>query len=159
MRRLSVFAALVLLVGAAVPLVSANQEDGPHHLSGNVQAAFQGAPGITAMIQFEVQTGPTGKLQDGYYRYEGMTPAVDRSQATVDAIRFFTDKTGARAADFTGTECSLLSTPGSCHWYHIVVTDGSSRGLSDTFCGGTDKANPTDCPFRFDVLDGSIRIY
>jgi len=50
---------------AAVPLVSANQEGPARHFSGNVFAAFQGVSGTTAMIQFEVQTGPRGNLQDG----------------------------------------------------------------------------------------------
>ena len=135
------------------------------HVEGNVIARYLDNAGITAMLQLEVRTGPTGEVQYGFYRYEGMTPALSRMQATVDRVRFFTDASGAQAADFSGKEYNLSPTvdpnypTGACRWYHVVVTDGSRVGLPDTFCGGTDQANPTACPFKFDVLGGAIRIH
>ena len=133
-------------------------------LAGNVIAKASGDASLTAMLQLEVQTGPTGEVQYGYYRWEGMTPTLSRMQATVDSVRFFTDASGALAADFTGKECNLSPTvdpgypTGACRWYHVVVTDGSRVGLPDTFCGGTDQGNPTACPFKYDVVGGAIRI-
>jgi hypothetical protein len=135
------------------------------HVEGNVIARYFDNAGITAMLQLEVRTGPAGEIQYGFYRFEGMTPALNRTQATVDKVRFFTDTSGAQAADITGKECNLSPTvdpsypTGACRWYHVVVTDGSRVGLPDTFCGGTDQANPTACPFKFDVVGGAIRIH
>jgi hypothetical protein len=133
-------------------------------VAGNVIARYHDDAGISAVLQFEVQTGPTGDVQYGYYRFEGMTPVLNRTQATIDRVRFFTDASGAPAADFSGKECNLSPSvdpnypTGACRWYHIVVTDGSRIGLPDTFCGGTDQNNPSACPFKFDVTGGAIRI-
>jgi hypothetical protein len=133
-------------------------------VSGNVITKYHDDAGLTAMLQFDVQTGPTGDVQYGFYRFGQLTPVLARLQATVDSVRFFTDASGAQAADFTGRECNLGPTvdtnypTGACRWYHVVVTDGSRVGLPDTFCGGTDQNNPSACPFKFDVVDGAIRI-
>jgi hypothetical protein len=133
-------------------------------VAGNVIARYHDNSSITAMLQMEVRTGPTGKVQYGFYRFEGMTPVLSRSQATIESIRFFTDASGAQAADFSGKECLLSPSvdpnlpTGACRWYHVVVTDGSRVGLPDTFCGGTDQGNPSACPFKFDVIGGAIRI-
>lgn len=135
------------------------------HLAGNVIAKYHDDASITAMLQFEVQTGPSGDVQYGFYRFEGMTPVLNRSQATIDRVRFFTDASGAQAADFSGKECNLSPSvdpnypTGACGWYHIVVTDGSRVGLPDTFCGDTDQGNPSACPFKFDIVGGAIRIH
>ena len=133
-------------------------------VTGNVIAKYHDNPSITAMLQLDVRTGPTGNVQYGIYRFEGMTPALSRAQATVESVRFFTDASGAQAADFSGKECLLSPSvdpnlpTGSCRWYHVVVTDGSRVGLPDTFCGGTDQGNPSACPFKYDVEGGAIRI-
>jgi hypothetical protein len=133
-------------------------------VTGNVIAKYHDNATITAMLQMEVRTGPAGDVQYGIYRFEGMTPALNRSQATVERVRFFKDASGAQAADLSGKECNLSASvdpnnpTGACRWYHVVVTDGSRVGLPDTFCGGTDQSNPSACPFKYDIVGGDIRI-
>jgi hypothetical protein len=140
--------------------------------SRHVAGSFVGSGfDITAMFLFEVDVAPTGALWSGYYTFDGMTGynAGARSQATVDTIRFFTAASGAPAAEFTGWECLLAKAPagadpiGTCSHYRIIVTDGASKGLADTFCGGkADVTNPIDpmyCPYSFKVEKGDIRIY
>jgi hypothetical protein len=142
------------------------------HVAGNFVGSA-GSPVVTGMMLFEVNAAPTGALQSGYYTFNSMSGLAEwvgnRSQATVDTIRFFTAASGAPAAEFTGWECLLAKAPaapdsvGTCGHYRIIVTDGASRGLADTFCGG--KADVTDandglyCPYVWKVEKGDIRIY
>ena len=46
--------------------------------------------------------------------------------------------------------------------HRIIVTDGASRGLADTFCGGkadvTDPNDPLYFPYVWRVEKGDIRI-
>jgi hypothetical protein len=142
------------------------------HVAGNFVGSA-GDPVISGMMLFEVKAGPTGALQSGYYTFNAMTGPADwagnRTQATVDTIRFFTAASGAPAAEFTGWECVLakaLAAPdpvGTCGHYRIIVTDGASLGLADTFCGGkadvTDPSNALYCPYVWKVEKGDIRIY
>ena len=142
------------------------------HVAGNFVGSA-GDPVINGMMLFEVNAGSTGALQSGYYTFNAMTGPADwagnRTQATVDTIRFFTAASGAPAAEFTGWECVLakaLAGPdpvGTCGHYRIIVTDGASRGLADTFCGGkadvTDPSNALYCPYVWKVEKGDIRIY
>ena len=142
------------------------------HVAGNF-VGTSGDPVITAMFLFEVNAGPTAALQSGYYTFNAMTGPADwagaRTQATVDTIRFFTAGSGAPAAEFTGWECLLAKAPaapdpvGTCSHYRIIVTDGASLGLADTFCGGkadvTDPNAPLYCPYVWKVDKGDIRIY
>jgi hypothetical protein len=142
------------------------------HVAGNFVGST-GSPVLTAMFLIEVNAGPTGALPTGYYTFNGMTGSTDwigtRTQATVDTIRFFTAASGAPAAEFTGWECLLAKGPtladpvGSCSHYRIIVTDGASLGLADTFCGGkadvTDPNDPLYCPYIWKVEKGDIRIF
>lgn len=142
------------------------------HVAGNF-VGTTGSPVLTAMFLFDVDAAPTGALQSGSYTFNGMTGSTDwigaRTQATVDTIRFFTAASGAPAAEFTGWECLLAKAPtgadpvGTCSHYRIIVTDGASRGLSDTFCGGKadviDPSAPLYCPYVWTVDKGDIRIY
>lgn len=152
---------MIALASATVP---------SRHVAGNfVGSGF----GITAMYLFEVDAAPSGAVQFGYYTFNGMTGpdwAGVRTQATVDTVRFFTATSGSPAAEFTGTECLLEKNPagtdpvGTCGGrYRIIVTDGASTGLADTFCGGKadaiDPSDPMYCPFVYRVDKGDIRIY
>jgi hypothetical protein len=144
----------------------------PRHVAGNFVGSA-GSPVVTAMFLFQVDTSAAGALQAGYYTFNAMTGAADgagaRSQATVDTVRFFTAASGAPAAEFTGWECLLAKTPagpdpvGTCGHYRIIVTDGSSIGGTDTFCGGkadvTDPSDPLYCPYVWSVDKGDIRIF
>jgi len=139
------------------------------HVAGNFVGSVAD-PVINAMFLFEVNAGPTGALQSGYYTFNGMGATAgwgtNRSQATVDTIRFFTAASGAPAAEFTGWECLLATTDGvvgTCSHYRIIATDGASVGLADTFCGGkadtTDPNDPLYCPYVWKVDKGDIRIH
>jgi hypothetical protein len=142
------------------------------HVAGNFVGSV-GDPVITAMFLMEISAGPAGALQSGYYTLNVMTGpaeyAGNRTQATVDTVRFFSAASGAPAAEFTGWECVLVKAPtgpdpvGTCFHYRIIVTDGASLGLADTFCGGkadvTDPNDPLYCPYVWKVEKGDIRIY
>ncbi len=139
------------------------------HLAANF-IGHVGDPGWTAMFDFEAAVGPTGTPQSGEYRVDGMTGPNGpwASQGTVDTIRFFTAASGAPAVEITGWECLIAKTThpdpvGTCGHYRVIVTDGASKGLADTFCGGAaDVADPTDpkyCPYVWNVDKGDIRIY
>ena len=58
---------------------------------------------------------------------------------------------------------SGLDPIGTCGHYRVIVTDGSSIGAKDTFCGGkadaTDPKDPLYCPYVWNVDKGDIRIY
>ena len=52
---------------------------------------------------------------------------------------------------------------GTCGHYRVIVTDGASKGLTDTFCGGhadvTAVNDPRYCPYVWRVDKGDIRIW
>ena len=143
-----------------------------HHVAGNFIGSV-GNAAFTSMYLFQVDAAPGGALESGYYTSEAMTGppewAPSRTQATVDTIRFFTAASGAPAAELTGWECLLARAPagtglvGTCGHYRVIVTDGSSIGVKDTFCGGkadvTDPNDPMYCPYVWSVDKGDIRIY
>jgi hypothetical protein len=143
------------------------------HVAGNFLGSASEVPSITGMFLFEVNAGPTGALQSGWYTTNNTGGPAEwlgsRTQATVDTIRFFTAASGAPAAEFTGWECLLTRAPagpdpiGTCGHYRIIVTDGASVGLADTFCGGkadvTDPSQPLYCPYVYKIDKGDIRIY
>lgn len=141
------------------------------HVVGNF-AGSAGSPVITGMFLFEVNAGPNRALLSGYYTFNAMTGTAEwtgiRTQATVDTIRFITAASGSQAAEFTGWECLLAGSPaapdpvGTCSHYRVIVTDGASLGLVDTFCGNADVTNPNDalyCPYVWKVDEGDIRIF
>jgi len=167
MRRLIVALTAVLLVLSLVPLAAARKDPPPRHVDGNFIGEAANDPTWTAMDLFEVHAGATGAVEFGYYQSQSMTGPVDlapaQMQATVETVRFFTAETGAPAAEFTGQEC-ILSVPaanpggltaGTCHWYHIIVTDGAPVGQPDTFCGAWFSE---DC-WTWNVVSGNVRIY
>ena len=69
----------------------------------------------------------------------------------------------------TGWECLLAKASagtdpvGTCIHYRVIVTDGASKGLADTFCGGkadvTTVNDPLYCPYVWKVDKGNIRIW
>lgn len=83
-------------------------------------------------------------------------PGVDRSWCVA-------------APEITGWECLLDREPagpdpvGTCVHYRVIVTDGASKGLVDTFCGGhadvTAVNDPRYCPYVWKVDKGDIRIW
>jgi len=127
----------------------------------------------TAMFRIQVDATATGAVRDGTYEFNAMTGpdawAGNQSQGTVDTVRFFTATSGAPAAEITGWECLLDREPagpdpvGTCVHYRVIVTDGASKGLADTFCGGhADFTSPTHekyCPYVWKVDKGDIRIW
>jgi hypothetical protein len=144
----------------------------PKHVAGTFITSASD-PAITAMFRLQVDATAGGALLDGVYEFESMTgPATwagSRTRATVDTVRFFTAASGAPAAEFTGWECLLAKAPadtnpvGFCGHYRVIVTDGASKGLTDTFCGGkadvTAVNDPLYCPYVWKVDKGDIRIW
>ena len=143
------------------------------HVAGNFSGSASAVPSLTGMFLFQVDAAPNGALRSGWYTLDNMTGSAEwlgsRTQGTVDTIRFFTAASGAQAAEFTGWECLLTRAPagpdpvGTCGHYRVIVTDGASRGLADTFCGGradvSDPSDPMYCPYVYTVDKGDIRIY
>lgn len=117
----------------------------------------------SSVFLFEIRASATGKVEFGHYQTVAMRgPAADlpfRSQATVATVRFFKTASGAPAAEFTGRECVLTSPDpakvGTCPSYHIIVSDGRTVGLPDTFCGAQVAG---EC-FAWVRTYGDIRIY
>jgi hypothetical protein len=132
----------------------------PKHVAGTFVGSVA-APAGTAMFRLEVEATATGALRDGVYEFSAMTGpdawAGNQTQGTVDTVRFFTAASGAPAAEITGWECLLAKAPadtsplGNCAHYRVIVTDGASKGLADTFCGGhadvTAVKGPRYCPY------------
>jgi hypothetical protein len=143
----------------------------PKHVAGTFIGSYDSAPEATAMGRIQVDATATGALRDGRYEFSTMTGAYAgyQTQGTVDTVRFFTATTGAPAAEITGWECLLAAGVegtdplGNCGHYRVIVTDGASKGLPDTFCGGdADVTSPTDpmyCPYVWNVDKGNIRIW
>jgi hypothetical protein len=144
----------------------------PKHVAGTFIGSVADPAG-TAMFRLEVEATATGALRDGVYESAGMTGpdawAGNRTQGTVDTVRFFTAASEAPAAEITGWECLLAKAPagtdpvGNCIHYRVIVTDGASKGLADTFCGGkadvTAVNDPLYCPYVWKVDKGDIRIW
>jgi hypothetical protein len=144
----------------------------PKHVAGTFIGSVA-SPAGTAMFRLEVDATAAGALLDGVYEFEAMTGpdawAGSRTRATVDTVRFFTAASGAPAAEVTGWECVLAKAPagtdpvGTCSHYRVIVTDGASKGLADTFCGGkadvTAVNDPLYCPYVWKVDKGNIRIW
>jgi len=144
----------------------------PKHVAGTFVGSVA-APAGTAMFRLEVEATATGALRDGVYEFAGMTGpdawAGNQTKGTVDTVRFFTAASGAPAAEITGWECLLAKAPagtdpvGTCIHYRVIVTDGASKGLTDTFCGGkadvTAVNDPLYCPYVWKVDKGDIRIW
>ena len=144
----------------------------PKHVAGTFVGSVTGPAG-TAMFRFQVDATATGALRDGSYEFAAMTGpdawAGNQTQGTVDTVRFFTAASGAPAAEITGWECLLAKAPagtdpvGTCGHYRVIVTDGASKGLTDTFCGGhadvTAVNDPRYCPYVWRVDKGDIRIW
>jgi hypothetical protein len=145
-------------------------------VSANFAGAGVGTNGASVgmnMFFIDVTAAPNGSLRSGVYTQTVMTGSDfwtgNRTQMTVDTLRFFTAASGAPAAEITGWECVLakgVTDPnpiGSCGHSRIIVTDGASKGVPDTLCGGsadvTDPANSQYCPFVFSVTKGDIRIW
>ena len=144
----------------------------PKHVAGTFVGSVA-APAGTAMFRLEVEATAIGALRDGVYEFAGMTGpdawAGNQTKGTVDTVRFFTAASGAPAAEITGWECLLAKAPagtdpvGTCIHYRVIVTDGASKGLTDTFCGGkadvTAVNDPLYCPYVWKVDKGDIRIW
>jgi hypothetical protein len=144
----------------------------PKHVAGTFIGSVSDPAG-TAMFRLRVDATATGALRDGSYEFNGMTGpdawAGNQTRGTVDTVRFFTATSGAPAAEITGWECLLVAgpaaadPPGTCIHYRVIVTDGASKGLADTFCGGnadvTDVHDPLYCPYVWKVDKGNIRIW
>jgi hypothetical protein len=144
----------------------------PKHVAGTFIGS-NADPALTAMYRIQVDATATGALRDGVYESNGMggpdEPSHNHTRGTVDTVRFFTATSGAPAAEITGWECLLDRDPagpdpvGTCIHYRVIVTDGASKGLADTFCGGSaDVTSPTDpmyCPYVWNVDKGNIRIW
>jgi len=144
----------------------------PKHVAGTFIGSVAGPAG-TAMFRLQVEATAAGALRDGLYEFEAMTGpdtwVGTRTRATVDTVRFFTASSGAPAAEVTGWECILakgtdpLVGVGTCSHYRVIVTDGASKGLTDTFCGGradvTAVNDPLYCPYVWQVDKGNIRIW
>jgi hypothetical protein len=144
----------------------------PRHVAGTFIGSVSDPAG-TAMFRLEVDATATGALLDGSYESAGYTGpdawAGNQTRGTVDTVRFFTAASGAPAAEITGWECLLVAGPastdpvGTCANYRVIVTDGSSKGLADTFCGGhaevTTVSDPMYCPYTWNVDKGNIRIW
>ena len=144
----------------------------PKHVAGSFIGSVS-APAGTAMFRLQVDATATGALRYGSYEFNAMTGAGawvgSQTQGTVDTVRFFTAASGAPAAEITGWECLLVAgpastdTPGTCSHYRVIVTDGASKGLTDTFCGGkadvTALNDPMYCPYVWKVDKGNIRIW
>jgi hypothetical protein len=144
----------------------------PRHVAGTFIGSVA-SPSGTAMFRLEVDATATGALLDGSYEFSAMTGTGDwagvQTQGTVDTVRFFTATSGAPAAEITGWECLLVAGPastdpvGTCTNYRVIVTDGASKGLADTFCGGhaevTTVSDPMYCPYTWNVDKGNIRIW
>ncbi len=144
----------------------------PKHVAGTFIGSYAD-PALTAMYRLQVDATATGALRDGVYESNGMggpgEPAHNHTRGTVDTVRFFTATSGAPAAEITGWECLLDRDPagtdpvGTCWHYRVIVTDGASKGLTDTFCGGhadvTAVNDPRYCPYVWQVDKGNIRIW
>jgi len=144
----------------------------PEHAAGTFIGSAD-SPATTAMFRLEVDATATGALRDGSYEFDAMTGSDDiaggQSRGTVDTVRFFTAASGAPAVEITGWECLLAKAPagtdpiGTCTHYRVIVTDGASKGLADTFCGGhadvTAVDDPLYCPYVWKVDKGNIRIW
>jgi hypothetical protein len=144
----------------------------PKHVAGTFITSASD-PAITAMFRLQVDATAGGALLDGVYESAAMTGpdrfAGNQTQGTVDTVRFFTAASGAPAAEITGWECILAKAPadtnpvGFCGHYRVIVTDGASKGLADTFCGGhadvTAVNDPRYCPYVAQVDKGNIRIW
>jgi hypothetical protein len=143
----------------------------PKHVAGTFIGSYHTDPAATAMGRLQVDATATGALRDGSYEFSSMTGAYagTQTQGTVDTVRFFTAASGAPAAEITGWECLLAKAPagtdpvGTCIHYRVIVTDGASKGLTDTFCGGkadvTAVTDPLYCPYVWKVDKGNIRIW
>ncbi len=145
----------------------------PKHVAGTFIGSLLVDPAATSMFRLQVDATATGALRDGYYESSSMTGddawAGNQTRGTVDTVRFFTATSGAPAAEITGWECLLVAGPassdplGNCSHYRVIVTDGASKGLTDTFCGGhADVTAVNDrmyCPYVFHVDKGDIRIW
>jgi hypothetical protein len=159
-KRILVLAAAAALVMVSVPFATAGTTAPPRHVEGSF--ATVGDP-YSASFLFEVRANSYGRAEFGYYQFEMPTPSAaelpNRTQATVETVRFFKAASGAPAAEFTGHECVLASPDsaavGSCTWYHIIVTDGASIRKPDTFCGA---GVATEC-YYWTPTYGDIRIY
>ncbi len=144
----------------------------PKHVAGTFIGSYTD-PALTAMYRLQVDATATGALRDGVYESNGMggpaDPSHNHTRGTVDTVRFFTAASGAPAAEITGWECLLDRDPagpdpvGTCVHYRVIVTDGASKGLTDTFCGGhadvTAVNDPRYCPYVWQVDKGDIRIW
>jgi hypothetical protein len=144
----------------------------PRHVAGTFIGSVT-SPAGTAMFRLEVDATATGALLDGSYESAGYSGpdawAGNQTRGTVDTVRFFTAASGAPAAEITGWECLLIAGPastdpvGTCANYRVIVTDGASKGLADTFCGGhaevTTISDPLYCPYVWKVDKGNIRIW
>ena len=143
----------------------------PKHVAGTFIGSYHTDPAATAMGRLQVDATASGALRDGVFEFSFMTGALagTQTQGTVDTVRFFTATTGAPAAEVTGWECLLAKAPadtsplGNCAHYRVIVTDGASKGLADTFCGGladvTAVNDPRYCPHVWKVDKGNIRIW
>ena len=144
----------------------------PKHVAGTFINSLAD-PAATGMIRLQADATATGALRDGYYEMVTMTGpdawAGNQTRGTVDTVRFFTATSGAPAAEITGWECLVVAgpastdVPGTCIHYRVIVTDGASKGLADTFCGGkadvTVVTDPLYCPYVWKVDKGDIRIW
>ena len=144
----------------------------PKHVAGTFIGSYAD-PALTAMYRLQVDATATGALRDGVYESNGMggpnEPGYNHTRGTVDTVRFFAAASGAPAAEITGWECLLDREPagtdlvGTCGHYRVIVTDGASKGLTDTFCGGhadvTAVNDPRYCPYVWQVDKGDIRIW
>jgi hypothetical protein len=159
-RRILVLAAAAALVLVSVPFATAGTTAPPRHVEGSF--ATVGNPNSASFL-FEVRASSNSRVEFGYYQFEMTTAQTgelpNRSQATVESVRFFKAASGAPAAEFSGHECALAAPNaadiGKCPWYHIIVTDGASIHEPDTFCGGPSK----DVCYEWFPTYGDIRIY
>ncbi len=141
------------------------------HISANFLGTVNGV--VTGMVYLEVIAAPNGALRSGVYTQTAVGGSDfwvgNRTQMTIDTLRWFTAPSGAPGAEITGWECVLakgVADPnpiGTCGHSRIIVTDGASKGIPDTFCGGiadvTDPANSQYCPFVSTLTKGDIRIW
>jgi hypothetical protein len=141
------------------------------HISANFLGTVNGA--VTGMVYLDVTAAPNGTLRSGIYTQTAVAGSDfwvgNRTQMTIETLRWFTAPSGAPGAEITGWECVLAkgtadpNPVGSCGHSRIILTDGASKGIPDTWCGGmadvTDPANPQYCPFVSTISKGDIRIW
>ncbi len=140
------------------------------HISANFLATGRA---LTGMVYLEVTAAPNGALRSGIYTQTAVAGSDfwvgNRTQMTIETLRWFTAPSGAPGAEVTGWECVLAKGAtdpnplGTCGHSRIILTDGASKGIPDTFCGGMadviDPANSQYCPFVSAVSKGDIRIW